>query len=38
MKEYFSMLGGLTFDVEREEDDLDYPYIVDLNKQSYSKD
>ena len=36
-KESFSMFGGLYFDGERIEDDLDYPYTVHLNKQSYSK-
>ena len=36
-KETFSMFGGLYFDGERIEDDLDYPYTVHLNKQSYSK-
>ena len=38
MKESFSMFGGLTFDGERIEDDLDDLYTVHLNKQSYSKD
>ena len=36
MKESFSSLGG-SFDGERIEDDPDYPYIYQLNKQSYSK-
>ena len=36
MKESFSSLGGY-FDGERIEDDPDYPYIYQLNKQSYSK-
>ena len=36
-KESFSMFGGLYFDGERIEDDLDYPNTVHLNKQSYSK-